>query len=169
MAVTPDEIGDPAKLKLETRVYGTVMQSSNTSMRRRRGRRTRAWCGVARGGLPGNARGAWPTQGHRSRSQDDRRSGHTPDGSAWAHSRRLCAQPFWNRGDDVVGRAAPGRDRPRSRHGNRQSPARADRRVVGRCDFRPRWPALTFFNIEHSFGGAPCHVRPHPTSSSHSR
>lgn len=30
--VTPDEIGDPTNLKLETRVNGTVMQSSNTSM-----------------------------------------------------------------------------------------------------------------------------------------
>jgi 2-keto-4-pentenoate hydratase/2-oxohepta-3-ene-1,7-dioic acid hydratase in catechol pathway len=30
--VTPDEIGDPAKLKIETRVNGTVMQSSDTSM-----------------------------------------------------------------------------------------------------------------------------------------
>lgn len=30
--VTPDEIGDPARLKLETRVNGTVMQSSDTSM-----------------------------------------------------------------------------------------------------------------------------------------
>lgn len=30
--VTPDEIGDPANLKLATRVNGTVMQSSNTSM-----------------------------------------------------------------------------------------------------------------------------------------
>jgi 2-keto-4-pentenoate hydratase/2-oxohepta-3-ene-1,7-dioic acid hydratase in catechol pathway len=30
--VTPDEIADPANLKLETRVNGTVMQSSNTSM-----------------------------------------------------------------------------------------------------------------------------------------
>lgn len=30
--VTPDEIGDPANLKLETRVNGSVVQSSNTSM-----------------------------------------------------------------------------------------------------------------------------------------
>ncbi|WP_315837782.1 fumarylacetoacetate hydrolase family protein [Bradyrhizobium prioriisuperbiae] len=30
--VTPDEIGDPTKLKLETRVNGTVVQSSDTSM-----------------------------------------------------------------------------------------------------------------------------------------
>ena len=30
--VTPDEIGDPAKLKIETRVNGTVMQSADTSM-----------------------------------------------------------------------------------------------------------------------------------------
>ena len=30
--VTPDEVGDPAKLKLETRVNGAVVQSSNTSM-----------------------------------------------------------------------------------------------------------------------------------------
>lgn len=30
--VTPDEIGDPAKLKIETRVNGAVMQSSDTSM-----------------------------------------------------------------------------------------------------------------------------------------
>src|SRR5439155_14608442 len=30
--VTPDEIGDPTKLKLDVRVNGTVMQSSNTSM-----------------------------------------------------------------------------------------------------------------------------------------
>ena len=30
--VTPDEIGDPAKLKLETRVNGEVMQSSDTAM-----------------------------------------------------------------------------------------------------------------------------------------
>ncbi|MBR0830005.1 fumarylacetoacetate hydrolase family protein [Bradyrhizobium manausense] len=30
--VTPDEIGDPTKLKIETRVNGTVMQVSDTSM-----------------------------------------------------------------------------------------------------------------------------------------
>jgi 2-keto-4-pentenoate hydratase/2-oxohepta-3-ene-1,7-dioic acid hydratase in catechol pathway len=30
--VTPDEIGDPTRLKLETRVNGDVVQSSNTSM-----------------------------------------------------------------------------------------------------------------------------------------
>jgi 2-keto-4-pentenoate hydratase/2-oxohepta-3-ene-1,7-dioic acid hydratase in catechol pathway len=30
--VTPDEIGDPAKLKIETRVNGTVMQSADTSL-----------------------------------------------------------------------------------------------------------------------------------------
>ena len=30
--VTPDNIGDPAKLKIETRVNGAVMQSSDTSM-----------------------------------------------------------------------------------------------------------------------------------------
>jgi 2-keto-4-pentenoate hydratase/2-oxohepta-3-ene-1,7-dioic acid hydratase in catechol pathway len=30
--VTPDEIGDPTKLKLETRVNGAVVQSSDTSM-----------------------------------------------------------------------------------------------------------------------------------------
>jgi len=30
--VTPDEIGDPTRLKLETRVNGNVVQSSNTSM-----------------------------------------------------------------------------------------------------------------------------------------
>lgn len=30
--VTPDEIGDPAKLRIETRVNGAVMQSSDTSM-----------------------------------------------------------------------------------------------------------------------------------------
>jgi 2-keto-4-pentenoate hydratase/2-oxohepta-3-ene-1,7-dioic acid hydratase in catechol pathway len=30
--VTPDEIGDPTRLKLETRVNGNVMQSSDTSM-----------------------------------------------------------------------------------------------------------------------------------------
>jgi 2-keto-4-pentenoate hydratase/2-oxohepta-3-ene-1,7-dioic acid hydratase in catechol pathway len=30
--VTPDEIGDPTKLKLETRVNGTTMQSSDTSL-----------------------------------------------------------------------------------------------------------------------------------------
>ena len=30
--VTPDELGDPGKLKLETRINGTVMQSSDTSM-----------------------------------------------------------------------------------------------------------------------------------------
>lgn len=30
--VTPDEIGDPTKLKLETRVNGTTVQSSDTSM-----------------------------------------------------------------------------------------------------------------------------------------
>ena len=30
--VTPDELGDPGKLKLETRINGTAMQSSDTSM-----------------------------------------------------------------------------------------------------------------------------------------
>jgi 2-keto-4-pentenoate hydratase/2-oxohepta-3-ene-1,7-dioic acid hydratase in catechol pathway len=30
--VTPDEIGDPTKLKIETRVNGTVMQSADTSL-----------------------------------------------------------------------------------------------------------------------------------------
>ncbi|TWB87785.1 2-keto-4-pentenoate hydratase/2-oxohepta-3-ene-1,7-dioic acid hydratase in catechol pathway [Bradyrhizobium macuxiense] len=30
--VTPDEIGDPSKLKIETRVNGAVMQSANTSL-----------------------------------------------------------------------------------------------------------------------------------------
>ncbi|MGY2934553.1 hypothetical protein ACVWZ6_004155 [Bradyrhizobium sp. GM6.1] len=72
-----------------------------------------------------------------------RRSGHAAHGSARAHPRRLCPQPFRHRGDDAVGFTTARRARIRARDGDRRPASRAHRRPRGIRDLRARRTALT--------------------------